>query len=176
MSPSPSFKENQRLEALYHYNILDTASEAAFDRITLLASRLLGVPISLVSLVDQERIWFKSRHGLDCPQVDREGSFCGFAMYNQDVYCINDTLIDPQWCAHPLVTGEFGLRFYAAAPLCTSNGQRLGTLCVMDHHPHELSELEVQTLQSLGELVIETVGFASGVPTVTANGNRPDAK
>ncbi|VXD23241.1 diguanylate cyclase domain-containing protein [Planktothrix paucivesiculata] len=155
MSPSPSFQENQRLQTLYRYNVLDTASEAAFDRITLLASRLLGVPISLVSLVDQDRIWFKSRQGLDCPTVDREGSFCGFAMYNQGVYCINDTLIDPQWCDHPLVKGEFGLRFYAAAPLCTSDGQRLGTLCVMDHHPHELSELEVQTLQSLGELVIE---------------------
>jgi len=155
MSPSLSIQENQRLEALYHYNILDTASEAAFDRITLLASRLLGVPISLVSLVEQDRIWFKSRLGLDCPEVDREGSFCGFAMYNQGVYCINDTLIDPQWCDHPLVAGEFGLRFYAAAPLCTSDGQRLGTLCVMDHQPHELSELEVQTLQSLGELVIE---------------------
>lgn len=155
MSPSPSFQENQRLQALYRYNVLDTASEAAFDRITLLASRLLGVPISLVSLVDQDRIWFKSRQGLDCPQVDREGSFCGFAMYNQGVYCINDTLIDSQWCDHPLVKGEFGLRFYAAAPLCTSDGQRLGTLCVMDHHPHQLSELELQTLQSLGELVIE---------------------
>ncbi|OIP72671.1 MAG: hypothetical protein AUK43_02605 [Oscillatoriales cyanobacterium CG2_30_40_61] len=155
MSPSPSVQENQRLEALYHYNILDTASEAAFDRITLLASRLLGVPISLVSLVDQDRIWFKSRQGLDCPQVNREGSFCGFAMYNQGVYCINDTLTDPQWCNHPLVKKEFGLRFYAAAPLCTSDGQRLGTLCVMDYHPHELSELQVQTLQSLGELVIE---------------------
>ncbi|CAD5955530.1 diguanylate cyclase domain-containing protein [Planktothrix agardhii] len=155
MSLSPSVEENQRLKALYHYNILDTASEAAFDRITLLASRLLGVPISLVSLVEQDRIWFKSRLGLDCPEVDREGSFCGFAMYNQGVYCINDTLIDPQWCDHPLVAGEFGLRFYAAAPLCTSDGQRLGTLCVMDHQPHELSELEVQTLQSLGELVIE---------------------
>jgi GAF domain-containing protein len=155
MSLSPSFQENQRLQALYRYNVLDTASEAAFDRITLLASRLLGVPISLVSLVDQDRIWFKSRQGLDCPQVDREGSFCSFAMYNQGVYCINNTLIDPQWCDHPLVTGGFGLRFYAAAPLCTSDGQRLGTLCVMDHHPHQLSELEVQTLESLGELVIE---------------------
>ncbi|HAN73992.1 MAG TPA: hypothetical protein DCQ51_13110 [Planktothrix sp. UBA8407] len=152
---SSSLKENQRLEALYRYKILDTASEAAFDRITLLASRLLGVPISLVSLVDHGRIWFKSRLGLDNPQVDREGSFCGFAMYNRGVYCISDTLIDPQWCDHPLVAGEFGLRFYAAAPLCTSDGQRLGTLCVMDHHPHQLSELEVQTLQSLGELVME---------------------
>lgn len=155
MSLSPSYQENQRLQALYRYNVLDTASEAAFDRITLLASRLLRVPISLVSLVDQDRIWFKSRQGLDCPQVDREGSFCGFAMYNQGVYCINDTLTDPQWCNHPLVKKEFGLRFYAAAPLCTSDGQRLGTLCVMDYHPHQLSELEMQTLQSLGELVIE---------------------
>lgn len=152
---SSNFEENERLETLYRYQILDTPSEAAFDRITLLASRLLKVPISLVSLVDQNRIWFKSRLGLEHPQVDREGSFCGFAMYNPGVYCVNDTLTDPRWCNHPLVTGEFNLRFYAGAPLCTSDGQRLGTLCVMDHHPRQLSELEIQTLQSLGELVIE---------------------
>ena len=102
----PRFPENERLDALYRYQILDTPPEATFDRITKLATQLLQVPISLISLVDRNRIWFKSRQGLDHPQVDREGSFCGQAMLNDGIFLINDTTQDPLWCNHPLVTGE----------------------------------------------------------------------
>ncbi len=159
----PRFPENERLDALYRYQILDTPPEATFDRITKLATQLLKVPISLISLVDRDRIWFKSRQGLDHPQVDREGSFCSQAMLNDGIFLINDTTQDPHWCNHPLVTGEFGLRFYAASPLCTSAGQRLGTLCIMDHHPRNLSETELSILQSLGELVIEQLDLRLAV-------------
>lgn len=167
----PSSPENERLETLYQYQILDTPLEDTFDRITKLATQLLKVPASVISLVDRDslrlgeahRIWFKSRQGLEPLQTDRVGSLCHEAMSNPGIFVVNDTAQDPIWCHHPLTTGEFGLRFYAAAPLRTTTGQRLGCLCVMDHCPRELSEAELSVLPILAELVIEQLDLRLAV-------------
>ncbi|MCW6034904.1 diguanylate cyclase [Spirulina subsalsa FACHB-351] len=146
--------EHERLQVLYRYQILDTPPEAVFDRITVLATRVLNVPIALISLVERDRIFFKSRQGIDPPELDREGSWCGQAMFTQGIYWVADLLEHPIWCNHSFVT-EKQLRFYAASPLCTTTGHRLGTLCVMDYHPHPLDEEKSAILAALGELVIE---------------------
>ncbi|WP_017306591.1 GAF domain-containing protein [Spirulina subsalsa] len=146
--------EHERLQVLYRYQILDTPPEAVFDRITALATRILNVPIALISLVERDRIFFKSRQGIDTPEVDREGSWCGQAMFAQGVYWVADLLEHPLWSNHSFVR-EKQLRFYAASPLCTTTGHRLGTLCVMDYHPHPLDGEKSAILAALGELVVE---------------------
>jgi len=129
-----SGNESERLERLRRYEILDTPPDGAFDRITAIAARFLRVPIALVTLVDRDRIWFKSRYGLDVEQIDREPGLCASAIWQDDVYEIPNTLEDPRTIAHPLVSGPLGLRFYAAAPLKTHDGYNLGTLCIIDRH------------------------------------------
>ncbi|MEY3870171.1 MAG: hypothetical protein RLZZ338_4062 [Cyanobacteriota bacterium] len=150
-----SARESERLERLRRYEILDTPSDGAFDRITAIAARFLRVPIALVSLVDQDRIWFKSRYGLDVEQIDREAGLCASAIWENDVYEIPNTLEDPRTIAHPLVSGPLGLRFYAAAPLKTQDGYNVGTLCVIDKHPRELSPEEKDTLADLAAIVMD---------------------
>ncbi len=150
-----SANESERLESLRRYEILDTPPDGAFDRITAIAARFFRVPIALVTLVDRDRIWFKSRYGLDVEQIDREPGLCGSAIWQDDVYEIRNALEDPRTIANPLVSGAFGLRFYAAAPLKTHDGYNLGTLCIIDKHPRELSPAEEATLQDLAAIVID---------------------
>lgn len=150
-----SANESERLERLRRYEILDTPPDGAFDRVTAIAARFLRVPIALVSLVDQNRIWFKSRYGLDVEEIDREAGLCASAIWENDVYEIPNTLEDPRTIAHPLVSGPLGLRFYAAAPLKTQDGYNVGTLCVIDKHPRELSPEEKDTLADLAAIVMD---------------------
>jgi diguanylate cyclase (GGDEF)-like protein/PAS domain S-box-containing protein len=150
-----SAHESERLERLRRYEILDTPPDGAFDRVTAIAARFLQVPIALVSLVDQDRIWFKSHYGLDVEQIDRESGLCASAIWQDDVYEIPNTLEDPRAMAHPLVSGPLGLRFYAAAPLKTHDGYNLGTLCVIDKHPRQLSPEEKDTLADLAAMVMD---------------------
>ncbi|MGB8687231.1 MAG: GAF domain-containing protein [Microcoleus sp.] len=150
-----SANESDRLESLRRYEILDTPPDGAFDRITAIAARFFRVPIALVTLVDRDRIWFKSRYGLDVEQIDREPGLCGSAIWEDDVYEIRNALEDPRTIANPLVSGAFGLRFYAAAPLKTHDGYNLGTLCIIDRHPRELSPEEEATLQDLAAIVMD---------------------
>ncbi len=150
-----STQESERLERLRRYEILDTPPDGAFDRITAIAARFLRVPIALVSLVDQDRIWFKSHYGLDVEQIDREPGLCASAIWQDDVYEIPNTREDPRTMAHPLVSGPLGLRFYAAAPLKTHDGYNVGTLCVIDKHPRELSPEEKDTLADLAAIVMD---------------------
>ncbi|MFQ4137952.1 PAS domain S-box protein [Nodosilinea sp. PGN35] len=147
--------EAERLAAVRRYQILDTPPEEAFDRITAIAARVLDVPIALISLVDGDRIWFKSRHGLDLEQIDRELGLCASAILQRGVYTIADARQDPRSQAHSLVVGELGLRFYAAAPLTTPDGFALGTLCVLDRLPRQLTAAETHTLVDLANLVID---------------------
>ncbi|APR81498.1 sensory box histidine kinase/response regulator [Minicystis rosea] len=147
--------EQRRLRALYRYDILDTPSDGAFDRITAIAARTFGVPMAIVSLVDHDRIWFKSHRGVDVDQIPREPGLCASAILSNDVYVVTDAAIDPRTLTNSLVAGSFGLRFYAAAPLLTHDGHRLGTLCVLDRSPREVSEGEAALLVDLAAIVMD---------------------
>lgn len=148
--------EEERLAAVRRYGILDTPPDGAFDRITRLASLVLEMPISIVSLVDHDRIWFKSAHGLEgVEQIDREPGLCASAILTDEPWILEDAKIDPRSLANPLVAGEFGLRFYAGTPLRTADGYNLGTLCVIDKVPRSLSPQQIQVLDDLAALVVD---------------------
>jgi len=147
--------ESQRLLALARYQILDTPPDGAFDRITELAATLLEVPIAIVSLVDRDRIWFKSSTGVAISQVSREPGLCASAVLSPGLYQVCDAQLDARALANPLVTGELGLRFYAAVPLQTHDGFNLGTLCVVGREPRQLTPAETAILTSLAALVMD---------------------
>ncbi|MDQ3946524.1 MAG: SpoIIE family protein phosphatase [Actinomycetota bacterium] len=147
--------EVERLAAVRRYDILDTPPDGAFDRITALAARILRVPISIVSIVDTDRVWFKSHHGLEVDQINRDPGLCASAILQDEPWLVADASVDPRTLANPLVAGEFGLRFYAGAPLTTHDGFNLGTLCVLDRQPQEVSEDQLATLRDLASLVMD---------------------
>lgn len=147
--------EQSRMEAVRRYDVLGTPADGSFDRIAALAAKLFQVPIAIVSVVDTDRIWFTARYGLDVPQVDREPGLCASAILGFDPWIVNDAAKDPRTLANPLVAGEFGLRFYAGAPLTTHDGFNLGTLCVIDREPREVSEQETRILVELASIVID---------------------
>lgn len=146
--------EQQRLLALKRYEVLDTQAEGVFDDLTDLASRICGTPISLVSLVDTDRQWFKSRVGLDAEQTDRSIAFCSHAILQDDVFEIPNALKDDRFDDNPLVTGAPDIRFYAGAPLIAPDGSPIGTLCVIDQKPHDLTEDQKQALRILARQVV----------------------
>jgi formate hydrogenlyase transcriptional activator len=143
------------LEALQRYSILDTPPDGAFDHLTAVAASLFRVPIAVVSLVDHDRIWFKSHHGLDACETGRDAGLCASAIFSPEVYHVRDALHDRRTLANPLVAGELGLRFYAAAPLRTHDGFNLGTFCIIDRKPRELDPPEAEMLKRLAALVME---------------------
>ncbi|TYC57047.1 GAF domain-containing protein [Marinobacter sp. BW6] len=145
--------ESHRLSALDELALLDTAPEERFDRLTRLAARSLSVPIALVSLVDSNRQWFKSRHGLDAPETARDISFCGHAILREETLVIENALNDERFHDNPLVTGDPSIRFYAGAPLHDRHGHRVGTLCIIDRKPRSLTEEDQATLRDLADLV-----------------------
>src|SRR5215467_10996844 len=147
--------EAERLKALRRYSILDTPPDGSFDHITAFAAEVFHVPIALISLVDHDRIWFKSRHGLDAPQIGRDPGLCASAIFSPEVYHVRDALSDPRTLANPLVAGQFGLRFYAAAPLRTHDNFNLGTLCVIDREPRDLTQAERNILAKLASMVMD---------------------
>lgn len=147
--------ERQRLAAVRQHNILDTPADGTYDCITALAARIFNVPIALVSVVDEDRIWFKSRYGLDAvEQIPRDPGLCSSAICTDDAYVVESARFDPRTLANPLVAGEFGLQFYAAAPLVTPEGMRLGTVCILDRNPRTFSKAEEQMLQILAQMVM----------------------
>ncbi|HEY9667688.1 MAG TPA: ATP-binding protein [Coleofasciculaceae cyanobacterium] len=150
-------KETERLNALRRYEILDTPPDGAFDRITSIAAKLFEVPIAIVSLVDSDRIWFKSYHGLDVQQIDREPGLCASAILSDEIYAITDASKDVRSLTNPLVVGEMGLRFYAAAPLRTYDGYNLGTLCVIDKKTRSFSPEEMSILTDLAAVVMDEI-------------------
>ncbi|MDP3585578.1 MAG: PAS domain-containing protein, partial [Thiobacillus sp.] len=151
--PSLPDNELQRLQALRARDILDTPDEERFDRLTRLAKNVLGVPIALVSLVDSDRQWFKSRQGLEACETGRDISFCGHAILGGDIFEVTDARLDPRFSDNPLVTGPPNIRFYAGAPLSTPEGYRLGTLCLISDQPRQLNASERQVLLDLAACV-----------------------
>ncbi len=160
MVQAPQPDEAERLAAVYRYGILDTPSDPAFDRITALAALLFEVPISLITVVDRDRIWFKSRHGLrSVEQTDRAPGLCASAISHDHPWVVTDAPIDPRAKANPLVTGELGLRFYAGVALVTPDNHRLGTLCVIGTHPREVTAEELAILGALAGVVMDELGL-----------------
>ena len=143
------------MAAIRRYDILDTPPDGAFERITRLAATLLSTPIAIVSIVDEDRIWFKSRYGLDVSQIDRAPGLCASAILQDGPWIVSDARRDPRTLANPLVASSFGLQFYAGAPLRTHDGFNLGTLCVIDREPREVNEIEKQVLVDLAAIVID---------------------
>ncbi|MEW6982812.1 PAS domain S-box protein [Colwelliaceae bacterium 6471] len=152
----PKFPDNeqQRLQVLQQLNILDTPAEERFDRVTRLAKQMFNVPIVLVSLIDSDRQWFKSRQGLDACETGRDISFCGHAIHERDIFEVNDASQDIRFADNPLVTDAPNIRFYAGAPMITEDGYALGTLCLIDSQPRELSHDERQALWDLANIVL----------------------
>jgi diguanylate cyclase (GGDEF)-like protein len=147
--PAIPVDEASRLDALRSLNILDTAAEERFDRLTRLAKRAFGVPIALVSLVDANRQWFKSCQGLSVSETPRHVSFCGHAILSREVLVVPDALLDERFHDNPLVVGEPKIRFYAGCPLAAPNGSRLGTLCLIDREPRALDAGDLEVLRDL---------------------------
>ena len=149
--------EQARLEALRSYQILDTLPEASFDRLTRLASAICGVPIALVSLIDTDRQWFKSRVGLDAAETARNISFCQHAILGTGIMEVEDATRDDRFRANPLVTEDPEIRFYAGAPLIDPDGFALGTLCVIDRQPRSLTQEQRTALRDLADEVMEHI-------------------
>jgi signal transduction histidine kinase len=149
-------KEEMRLAELYAYQILDTETEQEFNDLVELASGIAGTPVSLITLVDASRQWFKARKGFDTKETPREISFCGHAIESEEEnFIIEDSLEDPRFINNPLVVKDPGIRFYAGFPLVTVEGSKIGTLCVIDYEPRNLSPQQVDDLNRLSRQVMK---------------------
>lgn len=151
--------ELERQELLKSLDILDTAPEPVFDQITRLTTRLLGVPIAVFSLVDQDRQWFKSRIGLDVQETSREVAFCAHAILQSTPLVVPDATIDPRFEDNALVNGDPNIRFYAGVPIRSAGGHALGTLCAIDSRPRQLSAEDLQTLRDLADILTKEIQY-----------------
>ena len=153
-APIPA-NEQERLAALYEYNILDTISEKDYDDITHIAAEICNMPISLISIIDHDRQWFKSRVGLDDPETSRDIAFCTYAILDpSEIFVVNDAKKDERFHDNPLVTGGPHIGFYAGVPLVNNSGFPLGTLCVIDNKVNKLTSEQKETLKALARQVV----------------------
>jgi len=153
-APDISSRETERIAELRSYEVLDTIADAALEAITKLAAQILEVPIALISLVDSDRQWFKSRVGLSATEISRESSFCGHVVAQSQPLIVRDALEDARFSDNPLITDEPCIRFYAGVPLRTSAGLVLGALCAIDHVPRDVTEAQIDQLSLLATLAM----------------------
>lgn len=141
--------EPERLAALRELHILDTPPEERFDRLVECAARMIGVPIALITLIDEHRQWFKARVGMEIGETARDVSFCGQALHDGGILVVQDASQDARFANHPFVTRQPGIRFYAGAPLLSPRGHFVGTLCVADFKPRQLEATQLELLHAL---------------------------
>ncbi len=153
VAPLPE-NEAKRLKVLWQYDVLDTVPEEVFDDLTELAARICEAPVALISLVDEERQWFKSKVGVNLNETSRDISFCAHAIGQDNLFIVPDATKDRRFARNPLVTSDPKIRFYAGAPLITPDGYALGTLCVLDKVPRELRPDQQQALLILARLIM----------------------
>jgi two-component sensor histidine kinase len=161
--------EAERMAAVQRYEILDTPPDGSFDRVTAMAARRFDVPISIISIVDHDRIWFKSHHGVGVEEIGRDPGLCASAILSNEAHVLVDASTDPRSLANPLVAGDFGLRFYAGVPLQTSDGFSLGTLCVIDKEPRPVDEGQIDDLRDLASLVVDQLELRLAARTAIAH-------
>lgn len=150
----PLRSETRRLQVLWEYEVLDTVPEEIFDDLTELAAQICNAPIALISLVDEDRQWFKSRYGTTLRETSRDVSFCSYAIEHNGLFIVSDATRDKRFAKNPLVTAEPRVRFYAGMPLVTPDGQALGTLCVLDKVPRQLEPNQERALAILARHVV----------------------
>ncbi len=155
-SPAPlPANERERLEVLRGYGVLDTLPETAFDDITFLASYVCQTPVALITLVDRDRQWFKSRIGVEAEETHRDLAFCAHAILQPDELLeVEDTRQDERFNTHPFVTGDASVRFYGGVPLVTPEGAAIGTICTLDRVPRKLTDEQKRALRALGREVV----------------------
>ena len=151
--------EEARLAALERYHLLDSESEESFDRLSRLAARFLQVPISTITLVDRDRVWFKSAFGLNVKENARKNSFCAYTINDDVPFVIEDTTKDPRFAKLPQVVGGPMIRFYTGVPLRTADGFNIGSLCIMDKKPRKLDDEQLQVLQDIASVVVDEIEF-----------------
>jgi hypothetical protein len=167
--------ETQRLNALLSCRVLDTEPELAFDHIVQLASQICGTPIALVSLVDRSRQWFKARVGLDATETPRDTSFCAHAILSEEPLVVQDTRHDARFAENPLVLGDPHIRFYAGVPLTLEHGLALGSLCVIDRVPRELTAAQLNALSLLAKQVVSELDLRRRLAASTSAGRGASA-
>lgn len=174
LKPATPANERQRLQTLRDLRLLDTPPEERFDRVTRLAKQVFGTEIALVSLVDADRQWFKSRQGLDATETPRDISFCGHAILDDKIMVVNNAAQDQRFCDNPLVCDDPNIAFYAGYPISAPDGSRIGTLCIIDSEPRDVTNEQLQLLRELGRMVEEELIAASDstVDPVTGLSNR----
>jgi signal transduction histidine kinase len=154
-TPSPK-NEKKRIETLKSYHILDSIPEKEYDDLTLIASQICGVPISLISLIDEDRQWFKSKRGINSNESEREHAFCAHAInYPDEVFTVSDSREDDRFKDNPLVVGDPHVVFYTGVPIVTEEGLALGTLCVIDNKPRDLNSDQINALKALSNQVLQ---------------------
>ena len=158
--------EAARIAALRRYEILDTPPDGTFDSITKVVANLLNVPIAIVSLVDTDRIWFKSHHGIEATEIGRDPGLCASVILHDAPRILKDARLDPHTMTNPLVTGAMGLRFYVGIPLVTHDNFRLGSLCAVDLEPRDITPLELDTLKNLARVVMDQMELRLGARRV----------
>jgi two-component system NtrC family sensor kinase len=154
MKPPVPTPEKKRLKVLWQYNVLDTMPEEVFDDLTELAAKICEAPIALITLVDENRQWFKAKVGVTINETSRDISFCAHAISQTELFIIPDATKDKRFSSNPLVVSDPKIRFYAGAPLITPDGHALGTLCVIDNKPRELRPAQKQALRVLSRHVM----------------------
>lgn len=161
-------REAARLEALHQYQILDTSQEEAFDDLAILAAQICNTPIALINLIDANRQWFKAKVGTDAVQMPREIGFSGACLDKGDVFVVNDALLDERFATSPLVIGEPYVRFYAGMPLTTAQGYIIGTICVLDSVPKQITQQQIDSLRSLARLVMRQLDIRQSLQQLAA--------